>query len=141
MMDHGRPTRQAWRVTPSSRPPVQVAQHADDLARATRWYADLLGRGPSATYDPPGLVFFDVGGVRLMLEGATAGSMIYLPVDDIDATVERLRGSGVEIDTEPHVIFSHEDDTLGPAGTDEWQAFVRDSEGNLVGLVEQRPTA
>jgi len=31
------------------------------------------------------------------------------------------------------------DDTLGPAGTDEWMAFVVDSEGNLVGLVEQRP--
>jgi methylmalonyl-CoA/ethylmalonyl-CoA epimerase len=47
----------------------------------------------------------------------------------------------VVVDSEPHVIFSHEDATLGPAGTDEWQAFVRDSEGNLVGLVEQRPQA
>jgi methylmalonyl-CoA/ethylmalonyl-CoA epimerase len=140
MMDHALENGQAWRVPSSSRPPIQVAQHADDLSRATRWYADLLGREPSATYDPPGLVFFDVGGVRLMLEGATTGSMIYLPVDDIDANVERLRGNGVEIDTEPHVIFSHEDDTLGPAGTEEWQAFVRDSEGNLVGLVEQRPS-
>lgn len=128
-------------MTSNSRPPVQIAQYAEDLARATRWYADLLGREPRATYDPPGLVFFDLGGVRLMLEGATKGSMIYLPVDDIHATIERLRGSGVEVDTEPHVIFSHEDDNLGPAGTDEWQAFVRDSEGNLVGLVEQRPTA
>jgi methylmalonyl-CoA/ethylmalonyl-CoA epimerase len=140
MMDHALENGQAWRVPSSSRLPIQVAQHADDLSRATRWYADLLGREPSATYDPPGLVFFDLGGVRLMLEGATTGSMIYLPVDDIDATVERLRGNGVEIDTEPHVIFPHEDDTLGPAGTEEWQAFVRDSEGNLVGLVEQRPS-
>jgi methylmalonyl-CoA/ethylmalonyl-CoA epimerase len=139
-MDHALENGQAWRVPSSSRPPIQVAQHADDLSRATRWYADLLGREPSATYDPPGLVFFDLGGVRLMLEGATTGSMIYLPVDDIDATVERLRGNGVEIDTEPHAFFSHEDDTLGPAGTEEWQAFVRDSEGNLVGLVEQRPS-
>ena len=64
--------------------------------------------------------------------------MLYLAVDDIDATIERLRGSGVTIEHEPHVIFSHADDTLGPAGTDEWQAFVRDCEGNLVGLVEQR---
>jgi methylmalonyl-CoA/ethylmalonyl-CoA epimerase len=39
------------------------------------------------------------------------------------------------------VIFTHEDDALGPAGTAEWQAFVRDSEGNLLGLVEQRPAA
>ncbi len=40
----------------------------------------------------------------------------------------------------PHVIFHHDDDTLGPAGHDEWQAFVRDSEGNTVGLVAfQKP--
>ena len=64
--------------------------------------------------------------------------MLYLAVDDIDAAIERLRGNGVSIEGEPHVIFSHADDTLGPAGTDEWQAFIRDSEGNLVGLVEQR---
>lgn len=25
--------------------------------------------------------------------------------------------------------------TLGPAGTDEWMAFIADSEGNTVGLV------
>jgi methylmalonyl-CoA/ethylmalonyl-CoA epimerase len=38
------------------------------------------------------------------------------------------------------VIFHHDDDALGPAGHDEWQAFIRDSEGNLVGLVSfQRP--
>jgi methylmalonyl-CoA/ethylmalonyl-CoA epimerase len=33
------------------------------------------------------------------------------------------------------VIFHHDDDTLGPAGSDEWHAFIRDTEGNLVGLV------
>ncbi len=38
----------------------------------------------------------------------------------------------------PHALFGHEDDTLGPAGTDEWQAFVRDSEGNTVALIEWR---
>ncbi|TWH30512.1 hypothetical protein [Isoptericola variabilis] len=40
------------------------------------------------------------------------------------------------MESEPHVIFTHADDSLGPAGADEWQAFVRDSEGNLVGLVD-----
>jgi methylmalonyl-CoA/ethylmalonyl-CoA epimerase len=117
---------------------VQVAQRAEDLERATAFYADLLGVPPSATYDPPGLVFFDLDGTRLMLEGNAPAAMLYLSVDDIDATLERLRGNGVTVESEPHVIFSHADDTLGPAGTDEWQAFVRDSEGNLVGLVEQR---
>jgi methylmalonyl-CoA/ethylmalonyl-CoA epimerase len=117
---------------------VQVAQGVQDLARASAFYADQLGAQPLATYDPPGLVFFDLHGVRLLLDRGAPGALIYLDVDDIDAAVGRLRGSGVPVESEPHVIFTHEDDTLGPAGTDEWMAFVRDSEGNLVGLVEQR---
>jgi methylmalonyl-CoA/ethylmalonyl-CoA epimerase len=120
---------------------IQVAQRADDLERASAFYADLLGTPPSATYDPPGLVFFDLVGVRLMLEGNAGPAMLYLSVPDLEATIQRLRASGVTIESEPHMIFSHADDTLGPAGTDEWQAFIRDSEGNLVGLVEQRSSA
>jgi methylmalonyl-CoA/ethylmalonyl-CoA epimerase len=117
---------------------VQIAQHAEDLGRASAFYADLLGAEPLATYDPPGLVFFDLDGVRLLLDRGAPSALHYLRVDDIDATVERLRAAGVTVESEPHVIFGHEDDTLGPAGTDEWMAFVKDSEGNVVGLVEQR---
>jgi methylmalonyl-CoA/ethylmalonyl-CoA epimerase len=120
---------------------IQIAQRATDLERATAFYTELLGAGPLATYDPPGLVFFDLAGVRLLLDRGAPSALHYLAVDDIDAAVARLRDLGVEIDTEPHVIFSHEDDTLGAAGTDEWMAFVRDPEGNLVGLVEQRPNS
>src|ERR1700759_575935 len=101
---------------------VQVAQHADDLDRAAGFYSDLLGVSPSATYDPPGLVFFDLDGVRLLLERGAPPAVLYLAVDDIEATIARVRTRGAVIDTEPHVIFSHADDTLGPAGTDEWQA-------------------
>jgi catechol 2,3-dioxygenase-like lactoylglutathione lyase family enzyme len=118
---------------------VQIAQRAEDLDRATRFYADLLGAAPLATYDPPGLVFFDLDGVRLLLDRGAPSALHYVEVDDIAGAVERLRAGGVPVETEPHVIFRHEDDTLGPAGTDEWMAFVRDSEGNLIGLVDQRP--
>ena len=117
---------------------IQVAQRAEDLARASAFYADLLGVAPTATYDPPGLVFFDLGGVRLLLDVGAPSALHYLGVADIEQTVARLRAAGVTIESEPHLIFGHDDDTLGPAGTDEWQAFLRDSEGNLVGLVEQR---
>ncbi len=118
---------------------VQIAQKADDLSRAAGFYANLFGADATATYDPPGLVFFDLDGVRLLLDRVAPSAMHYYGVDDIDATLDRLRAAGVTVEHEPHVIFGHEDDTLGPAGTDEWQAFVRDTEGNLVGLVEQRP--
>ncbi len=118
---------------------IQIAQHADDLPRATAFYTDLLGRRPLASFDPPGLVLFDLDGIRLLLDRKAPPALHYLAVEDIDATVLRLRKAGVSVETEPHVIFGHDDDTLGPAGTDEWQTFVRDSEGNLIGLVEQRP--
>lgn len=119
-------------------PLVQVAQRAVDLARASAFYSDLLGIAPAATYDPPGLVFFDLAGVRLLLDRGAPSAYLYLAVDDIHARIEGLRSAGVEVVSEPHVIFAHGDDTLGPAGTEEWQAFVRDSEGNTVALVEQR---
>ncbi len=120
---------------------VQIAQRADDLARAAEFYTLLLGSPPAATFEPPGLLFFDLDGVRLLLERSAPSATVYLAVDDVDATVGRLRDAGVPVVAEPHPIFGHEDDTLGPAGTDEWQAFVNDSEGNLVGLVEQRARA
>lgn len=92
---------------------VQVAQRAEDLERATRFYTELLGRGPLATYDPPGLVFFDLGGTRLMLETWAPSAVLYIRVDDIEAEVARLEAAGVTISGRPHVIFRHDDDTLG----------------------------
>jgi methylmalonyl-CoA/ethylmalonyl-CoA epimerase len=126
---------------------TQVALHADDLDRATAFYTRLLGVEPTARFDPPGLVFFDLDGVRLLLDRASEAApqvqstLVYLELPGMRGRLEELRAEGVPIETEPHVIFSHEDGTLGPAGTDEWQAFVRDSEGNLIGLVEHTPTA
>ena len=119
---------------------VQVAQRAEDLDRASAFYSSLLGAPPVASFDPPGLAFFDLDGVRLLLDRAAPSSLVYLSVDDIDAALDRVRALGASVEGEPHVIFSHTDDTLGPAGTDEWMAFFRDSEGNLVGLVEHRPS-
>jgi methylmalonyl-CoA/ethylmalonyl-CoA epimerase len=114
---------------------VQVAQRAQDLDRAADFYARLLGEPALARFDPPGLVFFGVRGVRLLLDREAPSALLYLHVGDVRARVEALRGEGVEVVGEPNVIFVHADDTLGPAGTAEVQAFVRDSEGNTVGLV------
>lgn len=114
---------------------IQIAQRAVDLDRAVAFYEDLLGTPVSARFDPPGLAFFMLDGTRLLLDKVAPSSLIYLAVDDVNASVDSLRAKGVEIDTEPHVIFQHSDDTLGPAGEDEWMAFIKDSEGNTVGLV------
>lgn len=114
---------------------VQVAQHADDLKRAADFYEMLLAEKPIATFDPPGLVFFRLGRTRLLLDRVAPSALLYLGVDDVRTRIEELSAQGVTVDSAPHRIFTHEDDSLGPAGHEEWQAFIKDSEGNLVGLV------
>lgn len=108
---------------------------------ATSFYGDLIGAQPRAVFDPPGLVFFDIGGTRLLLEKGAPPSLVYLEVGDLQRTVDDLRGRGVRIAAEPHLIFVHEDDRLGPAGSEEWMAFILDSEDNTVGLVSRIRTS
>ena len=118
---------------------TQVAQRATDLDRAATFYTDLLGTPPTGKFDPPGLLFFDLDGTRLLLEGGTNSATLYLQVDSVRERIEALRAKGVAVEAEPHVIFVHADDSLGPAGMAEWQGFIRDSEDNLVGLVSHEP--
>ncbi len=113
---------------------AQVGQHADDLDRAAAFYTQLLGTPPTGRFEPPGLLFFDLGGVRLLLDRGLPSATFYLAVDDVHEALGRVRGVA-EVVAEPRLIFHHDDDRLGPPGTDEWHAFIRDSEGNLVGLV------
>jgi methylmalonyl-CoA/ethylmalonyl-CoA epimerase len=117
----------------------QVALPVQDLERATTFYRELLGVEPISVFDPPGLAFFPLGDTRLLLD-RTAGTAatLYLGVDDVPGTVERLRVSGVEIVDEPHVIFPDDEGVFGPPA-DEWMAFFRDTEGNVVGLAHRVP--
>ena len=83
------------------------------------------------------MAFFRLGNTRLLVERGAPSALIYLRVDDVRTTVERLRTDGVTIVAEPHVIFSDTEGMFGPAGADEWMAFINDSEGNVVGLASQ----
>jgi len=119
----------------------QVAQHADDLDRAVAFYTSVLGCELVARFDPPGLAFLRLGGVRLLLDGNAPSALIYLRVDDVRATVSSFRASGVSISSEPHLIHADADGTFGPAGWQEWMAFITDTEGNTVGLASRHPAA
>lgn len=113
---------------------VQVAQRAEDLDRAADFYTVLLESAPTARFDDAGLVFFDLDGVRLLLDPNAPSALLYLEVENVHDALERLEGLA-DVVSRPHVIFTHDSDLLGPAGHEEWQAFIRDSEGNTVGLV------
>lgn len=76
--------------------------------------------------------------MRLLLEAGAPSCLLYLRVADVRTAVESLRNRGVEILTEPHEIFVDSEGLFGERGHAEWMAFIRDSEGNTVGL-DSRP--
>lgn len=119
----------------------QVAQRVEDLDRAVAFYRDVLGLRLITRFDPPGLAFFDLSGTRLLLEAAAPSALLYLRVADVVEATERLRAADVTIEGEPHLIHADEGGLFGAAGEEEWMAFFRDSENNLVGLASARPAA
>ena len=71
----------------------QIAMHVADLDATEAFYRDVLGADYVARFDPPGLLFFDFDGVRVLFEtgGQVSGnSILYLWTDDLDASVARL---------------------------------------------------
>jgi methylmalonyl-CoA/ethylmalonyl-CoA epimerase len=113
----------------------QIAVNAKDVERAAAFYQDILGL-KLLFKAPPGLAFFDCGGVRLMLDRAEKpefdhpSSILYFAVPDITAAHGKLKKSGVRFEDEPHVIAKMPTHDL-------WMTFFRDSEGNLMALMSE----
>jgi DNA-binding CsgD family transcriptional regulator/catechol 2,3-dioxygenase-like lactoylglutathione lyase family enzyme len=112
----------------------QVARSVKDSEEARAWYRDVLGL--PELYAFPGLSFFDLGGVRLMLtkedeRAEGSDSILYLRVPDLHAAKDELEGRGVKFTHAPHMIHRHED------GTEEWMAFFEDNEGRPLALMTQ----
>ena len=112
----------------------QIALPVRDVDRATEFYQGVLGMR-LLFRAPPGLAFFDCGGVRLMLalpEGNAAdrAAPIYFRVADIQAAHDTLRARGARFLEPPHLIARMPDHEL-------WMAFFGDSEGNTLGLMAE----
>lgn len=114
---------------------AQIAVNVKDLPRATAFYRDTLGL--RFLFDaPPQMAFFECGGVRLMLglpektEFDHPASIIYYHVADMQATIAKLKAKGVEVIGEPHLVAKMEKFDL-------WLGFLKDSEGNSVGLMSE----
>ena len=114
----------------------QVALAVTDLDRSITFYRDKLGAEFSMKFDPPGLAFFDLGGTRLMLdavaEAAGHASPLYFWVDDINAAHATLQSRGVEFEEGPQLINRTDE------GTEEWMAFFRDPDDNILAIATQR---
>jgi predicted enzyme related to lactoylglutathione lyase len=117
----------------------QISVPVKDVDRAMAFYRDKLGM-KLLFQAPPGLAFFACGDVRLMLsvpekpELAHPASILYYRVEDIEAAHAALRDRGVCFEHAPSLVHRAETYEL-------WMAFLRDSEGNLLALMCEKPVA
>jgi methylmalonyl-CoA/ethylmalonyl-CoA epimerase len=113
----------------------QIQIRAHDVERAAAFYQDILGL-KLLFKAPPGLAFFDCGGVRLILDHPEKpefdhdSSILYFAVPDIQASYANLKAQSVKFEDEPHMIAHMPDHDL-------WMTFFRDSEGNLMALMSE----
>jgi catechol 2,3-dioxygenase-like lactoylglutathione lyase family enzyme len=108
------------------------------VERARAFYADKLNLSPSGEYDSH--LFYELGGSHFMVypsSGAASGThdQLGFVVEDVEATVARLRSNGV--------IFEEYEPPPGASATDGIMdfggvkaAWFKDSEGNLLSIVE-----
>jgi methylmalonyl-CoA/ethylmalonyl-CoA epimerase len=113
----------------------QIAVPVTDVKRAVAFYRDVLGM--RLLFEaPPGLAFFDCGGVRLMLDGPAGAdperrsSVLYYKVDDLASAHATLVERGLAFEPGPHLIAKLPDHEL-------WMAFFRDPDGNLLALMSE----
>jgi len=111
----------------------QVQIRAHDVDRAADFYANVLGLR-LLFKAPPGLAFFDCGGVRLLIDHPDkpefdhASSILYFAVPDIQSAYAKMTERGVKFEDEPHMIARMPDHDL-------WMTFFRDSEENMLALM------
>jgi catechol 2,3-dioxygenase-like lactoylglutathione lyase family enzyme len=120
---------------------IGLAIAAADLSRARRWYAEKLGLEPALVLD--GEVAYRQGATRFTLfetpsAGTARNTIGVWRVDDLRAEVANLRSRGVELlDVEIEGVPTVAGVYTDPDG-DELAAWFVDSEGNTLGLVEDR---
>lgn len=114
----------------------QVAIVVSDVALAVSFYRDVLGL--TFLFSPaPTLAFLSDGAVRFMLttpQGAGAigaNSILYFKVEQIEVAHRAALDRGGREERPPQLAARLPDHEL-------WISFLRDPDGNLVGLMEER---
>ena len=113
----------------------QIAVTVGDVDAALGFYRDILGL-KFLFRAGPGLAFLDADGIRVMLStpqgnGAVgANSTLYFKVSDIVSTHAALVARGATDERAPQLTAKMPDHEL-------WIGFLRDPDGNLVGLLEE----
>ena len=115
---------------------MQIAITVSDVGIALPFYRDVLGL--KFLFSPaPALAFLAAGSVRIMLstpQGAGAvghNSILYFKVTDIAATHAAIVARGAKDERDPQFVAKMPDHDL-------WSSFLRDPDGNLIGLMEEK---
>ena len=114
----------------------QIAVTVSDVDVALAYYRDILGLAFLFSAGPE-LAFLDAGGIRIMLStpqgsgAAGANSVLYFKVADIEASHAAFVARGAIDERAPQLAAQMPDHEL-------WIGFLRDPDGNLVGLLEER---
>ena len=111
-------------------PIAQVGIMVKDLEAATAFYRDKLG--VKHLFTAPGMAFFDLGGLRLMLGQANPDyppcTYLYYKVADIEAAARTLQARGVKMTEAPEVAHRM-------PGMELWLALFEDMDRNIVALM------
>lgn len=114
---------------------MQLAIPAKDIARATAFYRDKLGL--QFLMNGPNMAFLNCGGIRIYLDAnpgtveAGKNSMIYFRAANLEQAHSAFKQRAVVVHQPPHIIASLPD-------RDVWLMWIRDSEENLLGVMEER---
>lgn len=114
----------------------QIGITVSDVDAVLPFYRDVLGL-KFLFRAGPNLAFLAAGEIRLMLTtpqgngAAGANSLLYFTVSDIEAAHAAIVARGAQDERGPQMTAEMPDHEL-------WTAFVRDPDGNLVGLMEER---
>jgi predicted enzyme related to lactoylglutathione lyase len=117
--------------------PVHTTLPATDLERAKQFYAEKLGLRMES--EAPGGVFYKSGDTRFLVypsQGTASGEHTQMgwAVDDIEAAVSELRSRGVVFEEYDFPDFDRHK-MIATSGSVK-AAWFKDSEGNLLGLVQ-----
>lgn len=113
----------------------QIAITVSDVAAATIFYRDVLGL-KFLFAAGPNLAFLAAGSVRIMLSTPQGhgepgkNSVLYFKVADIVPTHAEIVARGAKNERAPQLAAKMPDHEL-------WIGFVRDPDGNLVGLMSE----
>lgn len=117
-------------------PVGQVALGVADADRSEAFYGEVLGLRKLFRFGT--LVFFDCGGLRLLLDqvkdaaSVKPGSPLYFRVADVALARRELEQRGVRFEDDIHLVAPMPDHDL-------WMTFFRDPDGHLLALMMEGP--